>query len=328
MISIFTRDDIFAVNVSNFPDGETITRYAGNSKPLNILWQYESDNELMALAQLYSILRSNDLHNRFPKNLYIPYLPHARQDRAATKDTCNAVGTFVSMLNHIIKNSNTKVFTLDVHSSTCIDIFETYTSPRYHEMTFQYENIDSAYFASLIPNPAYDAVICPDNGALRRTRLWWNEIFARKMTDEQYKEGNIGTRSEWPSNNPGHKTFINCTKNRDPETGKLSNPSIDNPAHVEYLKTIKRALLVDDIGTGFGTHIQLGNVIKTHNPNIKLDLFVSHSSFTRGLAPVLDVFDTVYTTDSLPQGNNICSNSCLKNRVIRFNCINCVPEII
>lgn len=321
------------IDISNFPDGETIARFFLEQPAcsINICWFYENDAELMALAQIYQILKNNDVYNRFPKNLYIPYLPHARQDRDATKDTCNAVAVFINILSNIIQDTNTQVYTLDVHSSVSADIFESQSynrpCPQINSYTtgirhrFLYKNINSSYYS--YKTPEYDAIISPDKGAVNRARLWWDKKIRPKLTEQDFKDGAVHDNNDVWDMAPNHKTFIVCSKNRDPDTGKLSDPSIDNPKHVEYLKTCNKVLIVDDIGTGFGTHIQLGNAIKRYNPNLTMDLFVSHSSFTRGKEPVLEVFNDVYTTNSLVQGWNIKST-----RVTRFDCTECLPEIL
>jgi len=58
-------------------------------------------------------------------------------------------------------------------------------------------------------------------------------------------------------------------------------------------------LIVDDICDGGGTFIGLGEAIKKINPSAKLELFVTHGFFTKGLDKLLKLYDTIYTTDSV-----------------------------
>lgn len=81
MITLIGNDS--PIEFMNFPDGESFVKFDYNNKPINILWCYENDAEFMTLAQMYWIVSGVDRDARMPKNLLIPYLPHARQDREA-----------------------------------------------------------------------------------------------------------------------------------------------------------------------------------------------------------------------------------------------------
>ena len=84
MISLIGNDS--PIEFMNFPDGESFVKFDYNNKPINILWRYENDAEFMTLAQMYWIMNRVDRDARMPKNLFIPYLPHARQDREAASN--------------------------------------------------------------------------------------------------------------------------------------------------------------------------------------------------------------------------------------------------
>jgi len=99
--------------------------------------------------------------------------------------------------------------------------------------------------------------------------------------------------------------ILYCEKTRDPSTGKLSNPTVVNKSN---LKEDWKYLLVDDIGTGFGTHIGLAKSIKSLT-NVSIEIVVSHAGFSNGIEPVLEVFDKIYTTDSLIKGYNKIKDS-------------------
>jgi phosphoribosylpyrophosphate synthetase len=291
MITLIDNDS--PIEFMNFPDGESFVKFDYNNRPINILWQYENDAEFMTLAQMYNIMVCTDRDARMPKNLLIPYLPHARQDRAATSNQPEALAMAMMFLHNIVMDTNTKVFILDAHS---LEFAALEKDLRNLDIT---QSIDSDVYSPYLQNEGYDAIICPDKGARRRASLWYDAFL-------QY-----GKRVD----------FIECTKVRDPNTGNLSEPKLEEVYEKRLIKANK-ALLVDDIGTGFGTHIQLGKVLKKINPNLELDLFVTHSSFTRGKEPVLEIFNKVYTTNSLPQG--------LKqqdDRIIRFDCTEFLPKV-
>lgn len=116
----------------------------------------------------------------------------------------------------------------------------------------------------------YVAVICPDKGAIHRT-----EQFAKEI---------------------GIKDILYCEKNRDPGTGKLSN------FVVPPLEKCGRYLMVDDIIDGGGTFIAEADEIAKNSNGRKyqIDLWASHSIFSKGIDKLLEKFDRIVTTDSFP----------------------------
>ena len=102
-----------------------------------------------------------------------------------------------------------------------------------------------------------------------------------------------------------HLPVYQAGKTRDFETGQLSG------FECEPLPKEGTLLLVDDICDGGGTFIGLADtLLKTQNvePH-RLDLWVSHGIFSKGLSALTQKFGTVYTTDSwadanFPQGNS------------------------
>jgi ribose-phosphate pyrophosphokinase len=276
----------------NFPDNESFVKFDYDGKPLTIVWHYESDAEIMVLAQIYDIISDKDPTHRMPKNLFIPYLPHARQDRRTSSNQPFSLNILMSFIGKITSNSNTEIYALDIHNPNCVAI-------QYNNI----KNIKSSNYAELVYNKnAYDAIIIPDKGAYDRCDEWWKIIYAD---------------TEEPK-------LIQCHKNRDPNTGQLSNPVVELSGE-QYLKQKNNScLIVDDIGTGFGTHIQLAKVIKEHNPDTNLDIWVTHASFTRGIDVVLEHFNHVYTTDSLISGRKYHSNP----RITAFDSTQFLPKLL
>jgi ribose-phosphate pyrophosphokinase len=286
MINVYLkRDNKFLESVYpktlhflNFPDGESFVKFDSDTthkQDVVIVWKYENDSELMRLGLLTDVIINND-----PKgiNIYIPYLPHARQDRASTPNQPFSLKVLSRFLNALDSDviSYFNITCLDVHS----DVFEKILS----DYTLSPDNIGSYIYADRLKDNKYDGIICPDKGALNRCKQWSQVL-----------------------NLPIHE----CTKNRDPSTGQLSNPSIPN---VDL--NSKKLLLVDDIGTGFGTHVMLANEFHKKYNNLTMDLWVTHSSFTKGKDIVLNSFNKVYTTDSL---KGAVQNEC--DRIVVFNCL-------
>lgn len=110
-----------------------------------------------------------------------------------------------------------------------------------------------------------DAIIIPDKGA---------KVLVDKFNLKQYG-----------------LEIIYCEKTRDSLTGQLSNPVIHGDV------TGKNLLITDDLGDGFGTHIQLAKECKKQNCN-NVSIYVTHSIFSKGFGELNKIFKNIFTTDS------------------------------
>lgn len=77
-----------------------------------IRWEFHSEDEFMHLAQLVDLVRS---YKPTRLELYMPYLPYARQDKEITNETTFALRTFAKLLNSLEFDSVTSV---DAHSDS------------------------------------------------------------------------------------------------------------------------------------------------------------------------------------------------------------------
>jgi ribose-phosphate pyrophosphokinase len=91
--------------------------------------------------------------------------------------------------------------------------------------------------------------------------------------------------------------LFKAEKTRDFETGKL------NGFTCEELPADGKLLIVDDICDGGGTFIGLAKA--TGLPHDRLDLWVTHGIFSKGLNDLIVHFDHIYTTDSYPADDYI-----------------------
>jgi ribose-phosphate pyrophosphokinase len=87
--------------------------------------------------------------------------------------------------------------------------------------------------------------------------------------------------------------IIECSKSRDVKTGKLSGFKVQG----EDLQGAD-CLVVDDICDGGGTFIGLGEELKKKGAG-KLYLAVSHGIFSKGFQQLLDIYERIFTTDSI-----------------------------
>lgn len=110
----------------------------------------------------------------------------------------------------------------------------------------------------------FDAIIAPDAGA-------------------QKKAAKVASALRLP--------LYVATKTRDTSTGQLGAP-------VMYCESLpERVLIVDDICDGGGTFAQLAPVLKAKGAK-SVSLYVTHGIFSKGLAPLAEHFDHIFTTNS------------------------------
>lgn len=117
--------------------------------------------------------------------------------------------------------------------------------------------------------PDFAAVVAPDAGAAKRAGLVANAM---------------------------GKPLIHAWKTRDIKTGELTGFG-HQPIDPEITKHVKKLLVVDDICDGGGTFMGLGEVLKDEGYDI--ELFITHGIFSKGTRALGNVFDKIYTTDSL-----------------------------
>lgn len=277
MFEIYKHSDLsnpLPLTVMNFPDHEGFVKFDAENENYDIVWRYEGDHELVTLGMICDLLEEFATFKRH--HLFIPYFPHARQDRRTATNQPYSLKVFENMLNSAIHTTISTVYCIDLHSN------KLQTIVRENRRSYDVVSLPSYGYAHAFDFSNIDCLICPDEGAQSKVQMWG---------DKDYLD----------------KPILFCSKSRDPSTGKLSLPTIVNP---ENLRKGWRYLLVDDIGTGFGTHIQLAEHIDNmvdYNPPI--DIFVTHAGLTRGLQPVLDVFENLYCSDSLIHGQNVIKES-------------------
>ena len=188
-------------------------------------------------------------------HLKVDYFPYARQDRVMQKGESHSLKVIANLINSCYFDT---VTTADPHS----DVVEALVD----RLVIIPQHVAAMQTVSDIKDN-YDYLIAPDAGALKKI----------------YK---LGSLVELP--------VVCATKVRDTKTGKIEGVSISTEDY-ESLRN-KRALVVDDIGDGMGTFVALADILKDNQPNIdKLDLYVTHGIFSKGLDILNGLYDRVYT---------------------------------
>lgn len=124
MISIINKNKdnkntLQRVTPTMFPDGTSQVwkldldsyKFDGNKNgSVKIIWNFEQESELIWVNQLIALLDSTEIAI---DELYIPYLPYARQDKSVSNTSTFAKTVF---LRSLLADSVGKLSTLDVHS--------------------------------------------------------------------------------------------------------------------------------------------------------------------------------------------------------------------
>ncbi|ASZ74808.1 ribose-phosphate pyrophosphokinase [Mycobacterium phage Phabba] len=190
--------------------------------------------------------------------LMLPYLPAARADKGDTDRSPIGANVYSRLIRGLAAD---QIITIDPHSSY---------------MPRQFRNLKVASPVTLVRRalessaPQFDAVICPDKGAIDRA-----DAVAIMMGVPVYT----------------------CDKQRDLETGKILG------LKVPPLDPKKRYLVVDDICDGGGTFALLADKIGL--PSKQLGLWVTHGIFSGRANELSKSYGWIGTTDSHPGHNRL-----------------------
>ena len=131
-----------------FPDGTSQVWNIDLVNSADIVWHYENEQELIWLYQLLELVLMQEKY----VEVYIPYLPYARQDKQVHNDASFAGNALIPLLTSF----SFPIHTLDVHNN----VFDGVTNHK-----------------PFVPN-WHDCVVFPDAGAEVR----YGETFATKPT--------------------------------------------------------------------------------------------------------------------------------------------------
>lgn len=143
------KSDPIIVKPTVFPDKTTqVWKLPYLPNQVRIEWFFESEAELIHLAQLLTLLGSNGTK---VKEIFIPYLPYARQDKHVSNTSTFALHSFSKLLAFI--TGNIPVRSIDIHGYT----YEQYINVKPTQFILQ------AYIQSKA-----DLIVYPDKGAKSR----------------------------------------------------------------------------------------------------------------------------------------------------------------
>lgn len=265
---IFTDANNRKINYKDFTfsdDAQHIQIYEDLTKcsfPLKIILNGNSSS--FGIAKLFILKTAIDsIVSEVDINVYIPYLPYAREDRNCSKGQSFALSYFAKSFNLFFPKSH--LFVLDVHNTGSLALFNSASSL---DMLSLLKNEDRLI---KLMNVNLTGLICPDKGAISRVE---------KIAS--YLNKDCG------------EYIVYCDKKRDMNTGKILSFSAS-----EIKRTFSDLILFDDICDGGGTFIASAKEIKKQNPDIKLHLCVTHGIFSKGCTELKSVFDNIYCFNSV-----------------------------
>lgn len=210
---------------------------------------------------IIKLLMATDAFKRkfgFTPELYLPYIPYARQDRVCNNGEALSVKVFTDLIN---SQDYPIVHVLDPHSdvsSVLINNIKITDNTKLAQKVWK--ELDSD-----IKNNAY--IVSPDAGALKKTHK-----IAKAVGYE--------------------KEVVFCEKQRNTKTGEITGTKV----YCDDIKG-KDFILFDDICDGGRTFIEIAKVLKSQGAN-KIILIVSHGIFSKGLDCIFKYIDEIYTTNS------------------------------
>lgn len=210
-------------------------------------------------------------------DLVMPYVPYARQDRHTDENFGQSftLDVFADLINPL---GFEKIYSLDVHSNVTPALVKNLNNVsnlpyvvRAINYSRQIRTVNEV-FTTIQKSEEPIWLISPDSGANSKINKLHKELL---------------------NFNIGIKGVLKCDKKRDVLTGKLSGfevPNVDMQGF-DYM-------IVDDICDGGGTFIGLAKELAKHNPGNGY-LFVSHGIFSAGYDTLNEIFQKIYTTNSV-----------------------------
>lgn len=186
--------------------------------------------------------------------LNLPYLPYARADRMFTDGMNVPLNSFLDWLEGMSFN---EVIICDPHNPKALEDYK-------YSINFNIQDQSHCFKSTVgmqhIDISGFDAIVSPDKGAVEKAQI-------------------IADCYGLP--------LIVCTKERDPSTGKLSNPKVNGDVGLMKL------LIVDDLSDGNGTFAQLGETLINLGAN-SVSLYVTHLIAAKGLDNLRGIIDNVF----------------------------------
>ena len=170
-----------AVELKHFPDGTFLIKEKPNCDKALLSWKFEHNDELVALIYITQHLRSNGAQYI---ELYMPYIPNARQDRVKSDEDVFTLKHFAWVINSL---GFDKVRVLDPHSSVSealIDRIDVMSPAVFVDIAIR--NVHRNYEVNGTMLAFY-----PDEGAMKRYSGMVKMPYAFGIKDRDWSSGQI-----------------------------------------------------------------------------------------------------------------------------------------
>lgn len=266
---------------------ETLADITTRPVVLNIKAKIKTPLHLIALLHTVEILQ-HYYGKCVPIEVYMPYLPYARQDRRCNAGEINGIQYIINALDNA---GVTRLTVLDVHNQ------ESFYSCKTNTMAIHDVNIDDTILENIPLIGNYNFIISPDEGARNKIVRIVDKV---NMLFNGGQDNKINSMmQEMYSIKP-----LFFEKKRDLMRGRIIDLSITKESK-ELLYDLgdkvneKKFLVIDDICDGGATFNNIAAHLKgLFTINNKPDLFVTHGIFSRGTLELLNSYNKIFTTDS------------------------------
>lgn len=254
---------------SVFPGGEVHVRLKSTELP-KIVWigiSVRSGNDIMLLLLMTDALRRAGVKS---VNLYMPYVPYARQDRVCNYGEALSIKVFGDLIN---AQNYDNVIVVDPHS----DVTGALLNNLYIENNYSLVMSSLNYLNRELDLDKL-TIVGPDAGAAKKCHnlvshiMKQNSLFGVSMKNVQYAQ---------------------AEKHRDLKTTEIIETKVNDDV------SGRDCVIVDDICDGGRTFTELAKVLKEKGAN-KIFLIVTHGIFSKGLKPFDGIIDYVISSNSIP----------------------------
>ena len=227
---------------------------------VTITHRINSFNDLGLLMVAVNALRK--IKSDIKLKLVLPYFPGARQDRVMVEGEPLTVKVYTDTINSL---EFSKVTILDPHSDVTPALLNNVQVIDNHKFVL-------SVLRDIYPkrNSHPPILISPDAGS------------NKKIKDLGMYLSNFNVMD-----------IVKCDKSRNVKTGEIT----DFVVYIDDLKG-RDVIIVDDICDGGGTFLGLGQKLKEKGAG-KMYLVVTHGIFSQGFKNLNEMFEMVYTTDSI-----------------------------
>lgn len=256
-----SNEDEIKYDAFTFPGGERNIILEKGADKITIGAHIDSSERIMDLVLMVDALRQ--LNREVEINLFMPYIPYARQDRVVNMGEPLSVKVMADMINALNLH---RVIVFHPHSDVAPSLLNNV------EIVDNFEFFRRTIL-QIFPTSEPIVLVAPDAGAQKNVYS-----IAKRLTDTVDQEVQI----------------VLGSKRREPKTGKILEFGLDDSAN----QGGKRCLIIDDICDGGGTFMGIAKKLRD-NKFEEVHLAVSHGIFSRGVFPLTEQLSSMSTTDSL-----------------------------